>query len=140
MASRTNHGVLMAKITQYLEEFKPVAANLFRDQTYVQANYDFFQNFFQREKLEQAEWPYFQSMKPHMHCFNTMAIAGSNALGNPNHPIEHYRSSFLHLKFGDTPQEDRIRDFTKNKDIWQVKLNFHHRTLFINDCGTIRLN
>jgi len=106
----------MAKIIQYLEEFKPIAADWFRDQAYVQANYDFFQNFFQRENLEQAEWPYFQSMKPHMHCFATMAIAGSNALGNPNHSIAHYRASFLHLKYGDAPHEDRIRNFSKNED------------------------
>ena len=83
----------MARITQYLEAFKPLAADWFRDQTYVQANYDFFQNFFQQENLQQAEWPYFQSMKPHMHCFATMAIADSNALGKPNHSMMSQRKS-----------------------------------------------
>ena len=101
----------MSKATQYLEEFSGIASEWF-DQvdSVTTTNYEFFQAFFLRENLEKAEWEDFQDMKPHLHCFTNPAIAGANALGNPNHELDHYRKSFLHLKFGDGSLEQRIRD------------------------------
>ena len=107
----------MSKATQYLEEFSGVASERF-DQvdSLVRTNYEFFQAFFLRENLEKAEWADFQDMKPHLHCFTSMAIAGANALGNPNHELGHYRNSFLHLKFGDGSLEQRLRDCAGDVD------------------------
>jgi 5-methylcytosine-specific restriction enzyme B len=38
------------------------------------------------------------------------------ALGNPNHPMEHYRKSFDFLVHGEGSSEDRIRKFVSDKD------------------------
>lgn len=42
---------------------------------------------------------------------NQVALAKGRAFGNPNYPIEQYRSTFLHLAFGEGSVEDRMRWF-----------------------------
>src|SRR5438128_1630332 len=40
-----------------------------------------------------------------------MALARAKALGNPNHPIEHYRRSLLYVAHGPGEPAERIRRF-----------------------------
>jgi 5-methylcytosine-specific restriction protein B len=55
-------------------------------------------------------------MGDHIHSFNSMAIAKKNALGRPNHPIEHYRKSFGYLAHGPGSVEERIKNFRDNPE------------------------
>lgn len=68
-----------------------------------------FKEFFKKENLENANWEYFQQLtdKKLIHAFNALPLAGKRALGNTNHPIEHYRKVFLYLRYGE--DEDRVR-------------------------------
>ncbi len=104
----------METLTQYLTEFKAQAPEWFQKSLFLRANYEFFQGLFKKENLEQAQWADFQRMNDHLHCFKSMAIAGRNALGKPNHPIEHYRDSFIYLAHGEGTAIERIRNFYEN--------------------------
>lgn len=99
------------KIKDYLSAFKMEAPAWFAKATFVQSNYNFFLNFFKQENLEKAEWLDIQQMGEHLHCFQSYAIAKTNALGKMNHPIEHYRKSFIFLAHGAGSPEERIRKF-----------------------------
>ena len=101
----------MERSVEYLEQFKPRAREWFTKATFLRENYEFFRNFFTREHLERAEWADIQKVGEHLHCFQSMALAGAKALGNPNHPIEHYRKSFLYLAHGPGEPAERIRRF-----------------------------
>jgi len=100
----------------YLNEFKSVAQDWFAKNTFLQDFHKFFTEFFKKENLEKAEWPDFQKMGDHIHSFNALAIAKGNALGKPNHPIEHYRKSFIFLAYGDATPEERIRHFATDEE------------------------
>jgi 5-methylcytosine-specific restriction protein B len=104
----------MNEWVKYLEEYKEVADDWLKKDTIVQY-YNFFQRFFDKEKLMEYEWKDFQEMGDHIHAFHAMAIAKARALGKPNHPIEHYRNSFIYLAYGDDPVEKRIDIFTQSK-------------------------
>lgn len=106
----------MGKTETYLQEFKPQAAEWFSKADFVQANVAFFTEFFARENLETIEWSRIQKMGEHLHCFGSMQIAKANALGKPNHSIEHYRKSFLFLAHGSGTAAERIRKFWKDKE------------------------
>lgn len=104
------------KTVTYLHEFKPQAAEWFSKADFVQANVAFFKEFFARENLETIEWSRIQKMGEHLHCFGSMQIAKANALGKPNHSIEHYRKSFLFLAHGSGTAAERVRKFWKDKE------------------------
>ena len=106
----------MSKTTEYLEAFKPVATAWFTKAAFVREYHEFFREFFQRDKLETAEWPDIQKIGAHLHCFQSMALAKANALGKPNHPLEHYRKSFIFLAHGPGEPSERIRQFSSNPE------------------------
>jgi 5-methylcytosine-specific restriction enzyme B len=102
-------------LQDYLIEFKVVAAEWFEGCAFIKDNYDFFTEFFKKENLIKANWPDFQKIGNHIHAFNSMAIAKQNALGRMNHPIEHYRNSFIYLVHGEGTVEERINNFVYDK-------------------------
>ena len=102
-------------LQDYLIEFKAVAAEWFEGCVFIKDNYDFFTKFFKKENLIKANWPDFQEIGNHIHAFNSMAIAKKNALGRLNHPIEHYRNSFIYLVHGEGTVEERINNFVYDK-------------------------
>lgn len=106
----------MSKSREHLEAFKQQAATWFAEATFVRKYYEFFRTFFKRENLEKVEWADIQKIGQHLHCFQSMALARGNALGNPNHPIEHYRKSFIYLAHGPGEPAERIRQFCNNDD------------------------
>src|ERR1039458_6022206 len=100
----------MSNTTEYLEAFKLQAPAWFAKATFVREYFEFFRTFFKRENLEKAEWPDVQKIGSHLHCFQSMAMAQRNALGRPNHPIEHYRKSFTDLE----PRKGRVARCPEN--------------------------
>ena len=74
----------------------------------------FFKDFFRAEAIKGYEWPDIQRIGDHLHCFQSMALTRKRALGNPNHPIEFYRTSFLDLADGNNPVVARIDRFFKD--------------------------
>ena len=103
-------------LEQYLQEFSETAEDWFAGATFLKDNYDFFHQFFKKEDLEVATWEVFQGMRPHIHSFTEMAIAGTKALGKQNHEIEYYRRSFIMLRHGEEPLAERIDKFFSHKD------------------------
>lgn len=101
----------LEKTIQYLDLFKAVAAEWFEKTIAVQKNYDFFKDFFKRKNLEKAPWSDIQKLRTHLHCFNSMPLAGGKALGNTNHPLQHYRDSFVDLAHGQGSPVERVRRF-----------------------------
>ena len=107
-------------LQEYLTEFKEIAAEWFEECEFIKDNYEFFVRFFKKENLEKAEWTDFQEIGDHIHAFNSMPLAKMNAFGRPNHPIEHYRNSFLYLVYGEGSIEERINNF-RNDEKYMVK-------------------
>ena len=106
----------MKTLGDYLQEFKAVADQWFAKCDFLGTYYAFFQDFFKDENLKTCEWGDIQKMGDHIHSFNSMAIAKKNALGRPNHPIEHYRKSFGYLAHGPGSIEERIKNFRDNPE------------------------
>ena len=102
-------------LQDYLKEFKADAPEWFEKCAFIKKNYEFFKEFFKKENLMKAEWPYFQAMGDHIHAFISLAIAKKNALGRMTHPIEHYRESFIYLAYGEGTVEKRIDNFADGK-------------------------
>lgn len=102
-------------VVKYLQQFKGIADEWFAKSDFVAEHYRFFQEFFRKENLAKCEWTDIQEIGDHIHSFNSMAIAKKNALGNPNHPIEHYRKSFMYLAHGDGTPAERIRRFCEDE-------------------------
>ena len=50
-----------------------------------------------------------------------MAIARKNALGRPNHPVEHYRKAFQYLVYGSDPLEHRIDQILSSGSSYHLK-------------------
>jgi 5-methylcytosine-specific restriction enzyme B len=128
------------KVEQYLHEFTPIAEKQMDENELFQKVYSFIPKFFTRDKLEKAEWEDFQQLRQHTFCFSQMALAGANAFGRPNHPIEHYRKSFIFLLFGkgDTRKLqadgiiDRVQEVMSNPE-YQIKYlgeSFYSEILF----------
>jgi len=111
----------MGRVEEYLNEFKEVADQWFADFPFVKENYEFFTKFFTKENLENAIWEDFQNMGNHIYAFSYMPLAKKRALGKPNHEIQHYRDSFIHLAFGKGSVEERINDLIENG---KYKINF----------------
>jgi hypothetical protein len=106
----------MKTLDEYLEEFKGMADRWFAKADFLGTNYEFFQNFFKPENISSLEWPDIQKLGDHIHSFQSMAIAKKNALGRPNHPIEHYKKSFDYLAHGPGSIEERIKNFRENPE------------------------
>jgi len=102
-------------LQDYLIEFKELAAEWFKERAFIKGNYDFFTKFFKKENLIKANWSDIKAMGNHIHAFNSMAIAKQNALGRMNHPVEHYRNSFIYLVHGEGTVEERINNFVYDK-------------------------
>ncbi len=105
----------MKTLDDYLIEFKPIAAEYFRDNIQIKFQ-SFFREFLKKENLEKAEWSEFQKMGDYIHSFNSMPLAKKRALGEPNKEIEEYRNVFIKLIYDITPLEDKVRNFIENKD------------------------
>ena len=105
----------MSTWEKYLNEYKEVADTWLKD-SIAYTHYEFFKDFLQKEKLEKADWAYFQTLGDYIHAFNSMPMAKANALGRINAPIEHYRKVFLYLAHGDDPPEIRARKFMDDKE------------------------
>ena len=74
----------------------------------------FFQDFFRADAIKTYEWPDIQRIGEHLHCFQSMPLIRKKALGNPNHPIEHYRNSLYYLAHGKDDVVVRIDRFFKD--------------------------
>ena len=106
----------MKSLDDYLLDFKPKAEEFLKDNIQIKFH-SFFQEFFKKENLEKAEWPDFQEMGNYIHSFNSMALAKKKALGNPNHPIQHYRDVLLFLIYGPDEISIRIKKFYQDKSL-----------------------
>ncbi len=104
----------MEIVKHYLNLFASEADAWFKlEEPRLIENLAFFQKFKQREFLEKARWEDFQELGVHVNSFNTNALAKARALGQPNHPIEHYREQFIQLFYGDAPVEIRFDTFIR---------------------------
>ena len=83
-------------LENFLEEFSQVSNEWFKKNNWLYDNYNFFQKFLTKNKIEKAEWEDFQELAKHIHAFN-MPIARKNAFGKLNLPIENYRQAFLYI-------------------------------------------
>lgn len=77
----------------------------------VKNNYQFFQSFFTKEKLENASWEELQQIGNHLHTLKTLPIARGNAFGRPNHELNYYRQQFINLLNNNIPLQERINTF-----------------------------
>lgn len=77
----------------------------------VKNNYQFFQSFFTKEKLENASWEELQQIGTHLHTLNTLPIARGNAFGKPNHELNYYRRQFINLLNDNISLQERIKNF-----------------------------
>jgi 5-methylcytosine-specific restriction protein B len=109
-------------LTELLQRFAAVADAWFATTRSVTEDFwQFFNHWKDHNALENADWAYFQQLGKRVHAFNSMAIARANALGKPNHDIEHYRRSFLDLAHGTDPSGTRVRRFLEDP---AYKLNY----------------
>jgi 5-methylcytosine-specific restriction enzyme B len=111
----------MNLIEKYLTEFRDSAEDWFTHNNWFEPRYDFFVNFYKKENLAKAKWEEFQKMGENINSFNSLAIAKKNALGNPNHPIEHYRMVFEYLVRGNDPIKIRINNLTNSRSNYSLK-------------------
>jgi len=97
------------KIEEYLVKYSNIAEKWIADRPWLIIMHHQYNDFFRRENLENADWAYFQKLKTEklIHSFNVLPLAGQRALGEQNHPIEHYRKVFIYLKYG--KDKDNIR-------------------------------
>lgn len=103
----------MSDWTKALEQYKNVADEYLTDSVAIR-HYNFFKEFLKEENLRTMEWEDIQKMGDHIHAFTSIGLARHKALGNPNHPLDHYRKSFLYLAYGDEPDTERINKFKDN--------------------------
>lgn len=89
-----------AKVKKYLEEFSAAADKWFSDRSFIKENYDFFNIFFKKEKIERLNWEEIQEVGAHLHAANTNALAKARAFGRPNHDLGQYRKTLLLLRHG----------------------------------------
>lgn len=105
---------MVAKWTDDLESYKNTAEKHLSDSAAL--NYArFFRNFFLADAISEYEWRDIQKIGDHLHCFQSMALPRKKALGNPNHPIEHYRQSLHYLAHGDDDVVVRIDRFRNDE-------------------------
>ena len=110
-----NLGTQPQELRDALEAFAEAADEWFSDRPFVREYHYFIQEFFQPEKLQEAEWEDVQQLGEHVHCFSGNHLARQRAFGYENHPIEHYRNAFEYLVRGDAPLTERL-DAVSNRD------------------------
>ena len=94
---------------RHLQTFAAVADEwLSSEAARLEERHQFFEAFFEPERLARAEWPDVQEMGTHLHSVGANALARGRAFGNPNHPIEHYRRTFEYLARGADPLALRL--------------------------------
>jgi len=98
----------------YLDDFAQIANQWFADRPFIEERFEFFKEFKKRENLENADWSYFQKLGENLNTFETNPLARANALGRPNHDIEHYRRQFIELIYGKEQDSKRIDTFIQN--------------------------
>lgn len=104
------------RIRRILEDYKPLAKDWLDSNQQPRDYFAFFEKFVRKENIEMAQWSDFQKLGQNIHAFQSMGIAKSNALGNPNHELQHYRDVFLALFYdGNTPIKERIRRFYEDE-------------------------
>jgi len=103
----------MPKWTADLESYQSaVDAHLLENVALEYAR--FFRGFFRADAIKEYEWSDIQRIGEHLHCFQSMALSRKRALGNPNHPLDHYRKSLSYLAHGDDYVVNRIDRFRKD--------------------------
>ena len=111
----------MELLDEYLNEFKKTSDEWFSVNKFVERNYIFFKDFIKKENLDKAEWEDFQKIGDHINAFVRMPLARGRALGKPNHPLDHYKNSFIYLAYGKDRLEDRLSNLLDNPE---YKINF----------------
>jgi MoxR-like ATPase len=113
---------LFSKAKQYLMKFAEEADTHFTEQTaFLEPRYQYFQDFFKKENLKQADWSDFQEMGKKIHALATNNLAYKNAFGEPNHNIERYRKAFLYLAYGDDSIATRIDAMLDKESEYHLK-------------------
>lgn len=105
----------------FLQQFATIADSWFKENTFIEERYHFFNEFKKRENIENADWTYFQQLGNNINAFVTNALARANALGRINNakgtsenPIENYRENFIDLIYGEDSMDIRIDRFIMN--------------------------
>ncbi|MDR0953273.1 MAG: AAA family ATPase [Elusimicrobiota bacterium] len=118
MTEETNEAQLdedKTHIRKYLQEFSSESNEWFHGKRnilpIVKEYYSFHKNFFTKENLENATWEQFQEISKKMHSLRSVPMAGKNAFGKPNVPIEEYRKQFLALLDKQIPVKERVDNF-----------------------------
>jgi hypothetical protein len=119
-------------IEDYLRKFSEAADNWFKEVHWIDEWYEFYKGFYTSENLKKAEWHDIQNIGNYLHSFSSMAIAKSNALGNINLPIEHYRKVFSYLMSEKDPIDVTIDNLYK-------KSNSDYFLPFFGDSSTSEL-
>lgn len=106
----------MTQMIELLEKFASISKQWFYEEPerryeLVKTNYQFFQTFFTKTKLEHATWEEMKQIGNHLHTLNTLPIAKGNAFGRPNHEINYYRQQFINLLNNNIPLQERIKKF-----------------------------
>lgn len=99
------------RIQYYLQEFKEIAPQWFKDNQFVLEYYEFYQRFKQHDFKHQFVWEDVQELGNHIHALGRNALARKRAFGFPNRPMQHYQQSFDDLINGDKPLWERIEKF-----------------------------
>ncbi len=115
-------------VIDQLEIFGGIADEWYAENTWFLERYHYYQNFFKLEFLNEANWEDFQELGNNIHAFQSMAIAKNKALGNPNHPIDHYRKAFAYLKHGHEDIAQRVNAFVDKNHSMYLK-NFGWSTV-----------
>lgn len=118
-------------IKKYLREFSNVADEWFKEATFLEERFNFFNDFFKEEHLRKLEWSEIQKLGDNLHCFATNPLAKKRAFGSLNHKLEHYRDSFSYLAHGSDEPRKRI-DGLSDKD-------GKHRLKYISDSAISEL-
>lgn len=112
----------LTKAKEYLEIYSGEAdTHLSGQAAFLEPRHNYFQEFFKKDHLKNAEWSDFQEMGEMIHALATNRIAYKNAFGNPNHEIEHYRKVFLYLAYGEDDLSDRINAVLNKESEYYVK-------------------
>lgn len=101
----------MSKWTSDLESYRAVVSTHLKDDNAAFRYADFFAKFFRVDAIPNYQWKDIQEIGKHLHCFQSMVLARSKALGNPNHDLDHYRKCFLYLVGGEDDYLTRIDNF-----------------------------
>lgn len=102
-------------IHAYFLAFQSIAREWFLDRDEdIQSRLAFFQDLRNPNWFSTAKWEDFQKLGDHLLAFRNHPLARKRALGNQNHKLSIYRTSFLTLLFSKDPLSDRLDQFIRN--------------------------